>query len=179
MKHIICYSGVSSYSPIWMGDRYMELSKLSEFYHSYYKGVQFLHQVFVQGHLRSFQDLQGEFDISWRKFFQYLQLRHALSAQAKITNMGLIFTHFIDSLANAVDKKELISSLNRMLLDKSLANIHLPGRIGREKDIGEIDDETWQAILDQVQLVSISPTQRLSQLFVLHRSYRTSIQLHR
>lgn len=140
----------------------MELSKLSGFDHWYCKGVPFLHQLFVQGQFRSFKDLQGEFDISSHRFFQYLQLHHAVSIRDKKHNMRWISTPLIDFLANS--EKGLISSLYRMLLDKSLANTKMPGRKGWEK---------------QVQMVSLSPTQRLSQLFVIHRSYITPIEIHR
>lgn len=47
------------------------------------------------------------------------------------------------------------------------------------EDVGEINDNQWEAALKAIPVVSLSASQRLSQLFILHRAYRTPVQLHR
>lgn len=55
--------------------------------------------------------------------------------------------------------------------------MQVQGRRDWSSDILTIDGEIWQSILEQVPLVSISPTQRLSQLFVIHRVHRNPLKL--
>lgn len=95
--------------------------------------------------------------------------------------MRLIPTPLIDSLSHTSDRKSLISCLCRLLLDKSLVNLCFPGRIGLEKDIGELNKETWLADLEQVLMVSHNNATHfnyLFQLFVIHKVYRTQMKLH-
>lgn len=83
---------------------------------------------------------------------------HALIAQAILSNIKLIPTSLIDSLASSTDRKGLIFSPYSLLLVKLLSSLHIPGSIEWEKDLGELEEETWQAMLEQVLLVSLSPT---------------------
>lgn len=55
----------------------------------------------------------------------------------------------------------------------------MPCRRGWEKDLGTIDGDVWETLLNSVPLVSVSVTQKLSDLFQLHRAYRTPQQLHK
>lgn len=59
------------------------LDELQGFDGWYYRGTQFLYQLFDSDHLKSFQDLQRKFDIPSWIFFQFLQLCPALLTQAK------------------------------------------------------------------------------------------------
>lgn len=77
--------------------------------------------------------------------------------------------HSLIFLANAVDNKGLISSLYKMLLDKSLANIQMPGRIGW-------GHRWWDTAGDTKSGSNGLP---LTHANVNYRSYRMPIQLHR
>lgn len=66
--------------------------------------------------------------------FQFLQLRHVFSLQAKQTNFSQITAPLIDQLASTTEKRGLISSLYGLLMNSSLGNIQVPGRTGWAKD---------------------------------------------
>lgn len=46
------------------------------------------------------------------------------------------------------------------------------------EDIGDIDGHQWDMALESIPATSVSASHKLSQLFILHRAYRTPIQLH-
>lgn len=77
------------------------------------------------------------------------------------------------------DKKGMISRSYNILLNAIQDSSKLPCRHGWEKDIGAIDGETWDLCLTSAHLVFVSASQKLSHLYLLHRVYRTPVQLHR
>lgn len=121
IKNIIGHRGVSSFSPIWY-----------DFYTSY------LHKANLDLSIS-----KGDLIFLIADFSNTSDTLH----QYKPKKMGLISPQFIDYLANVEDTKGLFSSHYRMMLDKSLANIQMPGRKGWEKNIEDIDGETWQAFI--------------------------------
>lgn len=68
---------------------------------------------------------------------------------------------------NSASTKGLISKLYARLGDR------IKSRAGWERDVGTITKEQWDKILEQGALVSISPSQRVSHLFLIHRVYNT------
>lgn len=63
-------------------------------------------------------------------------------------------------------------------LASSHGNQLLPGRKGWDKHIAGLDEEVRQAVLEQILLVSLLSTQRLSQLFVTHGASKMPYKLH-
>lgn len=54
----------------------------------------------------------------------------------------------------------------------------LPCRRKWEEDVGPLDGETWSLCLVSAPVVSVSASQKLSHLYLLHRAYRTPVKLH-
>lgn len=52
-------------------------------------------------------------------------------------------------------------------------------RTGWGEDIGQLSDEELTTMLDNVLKVSLSSSQRLTQLFIIHHAYRTPEKLHK
>lgn len=77
------------------------------------------------------------------------------------------------------DKKGMISRAYNILLNAMQDPSGLPCRRGWEEDIGNIDGETWNLCLSSAPLVSVSASQKLSHLYLLHRVYRTPARLHK
>lgn len=73
----------------------------------------------------------------------------------------------------------MISRGYSILLNALQNPAKLPCRKGWEKDIGAIDGETWELFLSSAPMVSVSTSQKLSPIYLLHRFYRTPVQLHR
>ena len=73
----------------------------------------------------------------------------------------------------------MISRVYARLLQHTHDASKLPCRRGWERDLGPIDGETWELCLTSAPLVSVSASQRLSHLYLLHRVYRTPARLHK
>lgn len=76
MCKILGYVSIFRFHPIWERGRLGELGKLQGFTGSCNRDIFFFFWLYSKDHLKSFQD---EFGIPHSGFFQYLQLRHALS----------------------------------------------------------------------------------------------------
>lgn len=74
-------------------------------------------------------------------------------------------------------KKGLSSSIYNYLMGQYQRTVTCLGRRGWDKDLGDMSDDIWQSILEQVPSVSVSPQQSLSQLFIIHSVYRTPLKL--
>lgn len=149
--------------PLWDNPRLEEFCKLERFGYWYTKEIRFVEQIYNQNTLRPFQDLQETYQFPASRFFQFLQLRQALATQSQKINLNVQSMPF----ARTSTKKDLISTLYKQLLGNFLAHFVLPGRSGWERDLGAVYDDSWQNILEKVPLVSLFPTQRLSQLFFI------------
>lgn len=94
--------------------------------------------------------------------------------KSKIQNMPLI-----DMFAKSRVKKSLISSINSHLIGQYPRKAAYPGRRDWEKNLGALPDEIWEDISEQVPMVSVSPQQSLSLLFIIHRACRTPLKLYK
>lgn len=82
-------------------------------------------------------------------------------------------------LLTSRNTKGAISSIYDSLLDHWLSRYPLKARACWSGELGDIDDDTWSDILAFVPEVSVSCSQCLTQLFILHRVYSTPVVLHR
>lgn len=111
--------------------------------------------------------------------FTKIQLHHAIQTQAKTTKLQLTDHMLIQSILMEKDKKGMIFRCYNILLNQLQDSSRLPCRNGWENDVGAIDGESWDLCLSAAPLVSVSASQRLSHLYLLHRAYRTPLQLYK
>ena len=70
------------------------------------------------GHvLKSFLEIQAEFDIPRTNIFKYLQLRHALQIQSRLTPLRLTDHSIIQGILMESDKKGMISRGYNIILN--------------------------------------------------------------
>lgn len=77
------------------------------------------------------------------------------------------------------ERRGIISRVYTRLINLTHYASTLPCRRGWEKDLGSIDGELWDLCMASAPLVSVSASQRLSHLDLLHRVYRTPTRLHK
>lgn len=111
--------------------------------------------------------------------YQNLQLKHAMKCQRRHSNQHFEDSAFLESIYTNPEKKDIISRIYAHLLSHIQAPDLAPCREGWEREVSPIDSEQWDHILGVGPLVSVSAAQRLSHLFILHRVYHTTVQLHK
>lgn len=166
-------TGFSKYTPLWSNPSLVEISKLRGFDCWSGKGIHTLEQVQQDGHLKSFDALQAAFGLPHQWFYQFLQLRHAFAAQLHLGDVVIHSNGTIDALLGASVTKGVISTIYQSLLQEHLKSFPLRVREKWASDIGPISDEQWDSVLELTPTLSPSEAQRLSQLFLLHRSYKS------
>lgn len=78
----------------------------------------------------------------------------------------------------ATTRKGLISRAYSFLLCSVQDHTLLKSRARWVTDIGAIDGDQWNMALEALPAVSVSAVHKLSQLFILHRAYRTPDKLY-
>lgn len=109
-------------------------------------------------------------------FFRFLQVRHALQSQfgASVPNLESV------TLAGVIldeDPKKLTSTLYNQLLLPSVTSHAYQLKSKWEGDLGGLEDEEWEEILSSCKRVSPKLSDRLTHLYILHRSYLTPSRL--
>lgn len=140
------------------------------------KGITFLFQVITPLGVKNFQSLKEEFELPPHMLFSYMQLRHALNAQ--FTD-GFPNTQMLPMVEVIIGEEpaKLISSLYSILRTRSVARIIDKAKVRWEEDIGPIDDSDWEEIIENVKKTSSRLSERLTQLYVIHKSYLTPSRL--
>lgn len=179
VKKLIGITGFLSSTPLWRNRQLKEIQKLKGFKSWEDAGIKYISQLYQDNTLKSFQQIQTEFGIPHNNFYKYLQLRHALQTQNRTvriqpTEHPIIQDVFMDEV-----KKGMISRCYNTLIARIQDPSRLPCRQRWEEDIGAIDGDTWEICLMNAPLVSISTSQKLSHLYLLHRAYRTPLQLYK
>lgn len=95
--------------------------------------------------------------------FQYLRLKHAYTTQAQTLVLVVNSNYCLERVLNAQYTKGIISCLIRQKW---------------EAKVGHITDERWEKLLGLTPQ-SLSESQRLSQLLLLHRAYRSPAVLYK
>lgn len=172
-KRLLGLEGCTAYTPIWSNPTLVEFLKLRGFEEWAVKGVQTVAHLQTGGILKSFEVLQADFGIPRHWFYQFLQLRHAFNAQAQIGDLRPQSEPCLDALLQSACTKGVISMIYKALLLKFLEMHPLLIRERWESEVGPLSDAQWDTVLSQTPTLSPSEAQRLSQLFLLHRVYKS------
>lgn len=84
-----------------------------------------------------------------------------------------------DLVGKSETSKGLISVLYRCLFAKQSSKYPLDLKAKWEGDLGPIEPGLWEELLQAIPKVSVSEQHRLSQLYLIHRVYRTPLFLHK
>lgn len=178
-KTLLAVSGFTKHTPLWDNPALPEMQKLRGFGNWVQSGISALSQVQQDDSLKSFDNLQADFSLPRTSFYQYLQFRHAYSAQAQLTDLKVQSQFTLDMLLSATCTKGLISTIYRDLLTEHLKSYPLQVLNKWIAEVGHISEEQWSSVLDLTPLLSPCEAQRLSQLFLVHRVYRTPAFLYK
>lgn len=102
-----------------------------------------------------------------------MQLRHTSHAQFSSSPVLFSSVPLLETVVQATSTKGLISTTYSALLENSAHKFSLPSRAKWEHDIGPIPNKGLEEIIWALSLVPLSPSHRLTQIFILHRDYRT------
>lgn len=109
--------GCTPYTGIWDTPWLPELNRLVDFERWKINGLQRVSQILADdGSLKSFAQLQMEFNIPHSQFYQYLQLRHAYQAEDERCKSYSSSFSPIDLIQDRSTAKGLISLLYRIIL---------------------------------------------------------------
>lgn len=122
-------------------------------------------------------ELCKEFQLTPRGFYKYLQLRYTLQAQQQTHSLA-VSSPLLMEVLRAEARKESISKIYAEFMSSVQNHASLKCRSKWMEDIGDIDGDQWDMALESIPAVSVSASHKLLQLFILHRTYRTPIQLH-
>ncbi|PIO12292.1 hypothetical protein AB205_0045360 [Aquarana catesbeiana] len=147
VKAVLGYTGFSEFSPIWNSKNLEELNVMGKIEEWDRRGIHCLAQLYRAGRLKSFQEIREEYAVPNRLFFSYLQVRHALEVQFR---------------GKVIEWSEM--PLLRKL-------------IKWEEDVGTITEEQWKYVLALGPRVSLAPSQGVSHLYLIYRSYYTPVKL--
>lgn len=178
-KTILALTGLSKYTPLWDNPVLPELQKLVGFDNWTHLGISVLPQVQRDGSFKSFEGLRADFPLPHASFYQFLQLRHAYNAQAQLTDLTIQPHCTLDFLLMATNTKGLISELYRCLLEEHLKAYPLQICNKWSAEVGPLSDDQWTSILELTPQLSPCEAQRLSQLYLVHRVYRSPALLCR
>lgn len=142
-------------------------------------GVRYIPQLFSGTIFKSFRDIQDEFAIPRTQFYQYLQLRHAIQSETRISSLASVTHPLMADVMLTEDRKGMISRVYARLIHSTHDASNLLCRKGWEKDLGPIDGETWELCLASAPLASVSTSHKLLHIFLLHRVYRTPTKLQK
>lgn len=109
-------------------------------------------------------------------FFRYLQIRHALRAQFANGFPNPQTLPIVDVITGA-DPSKLISTLYNILRTRSVSRIIDMARTRWEDDVGPIEAWDWDEILENNKKVSPRLSERLTQLYIIHKSYFTPARI--
>lgn len=172
--------GSTMYTSVWHTPWLTELCKLSGFEPWMTRGVRRVNQILnAEGELKQFSDLQNEFAIPHSQFFKFLQLRHAYSQEDKELLTPLHSLPPVEIVGKTETSKGLISIIYKHLLSQLFSKHPIDLKSKWEGDLGPIEPGIWEEILQAIPKVSVSEQHRLSQIYLIHRVYRTPLFLHK
>lgn len=142
------------------------------------RGIFYLSHIVNDGTLKTIDRLKSEFALPDQMQFRYLQLRHAFRAQFLANSIPVANNPLMEAI-KCPDPKKLISQFYGMpLLPRATMTAHaLKARW--EDELGPMEDEEWSEALDTCKLVSPKLSDRLTQIFILHRQYLTPLKIAR
>lgn len=161
--------------PIWENYCLPELNKISEFLEWKRAGLTLLYQLFEGDILLPFSTLKEHFQLSKNNFYQYLQIRHALQSQALTFQLQYNPSEILMKATTIhLIKRRLIGELYHILLNTAKVDGQAKSLLHWQKDRIDLDEDEWTRAMEiLLAVVSISPCQQLTQLFILHRTHYT------
>lgn len=165
-----------SHTPLWDNPTLPELATIPDHDLWVTKGVIYLSQVVANGSVKAFQTLKDNFALSNHMFFRYLQLQHALNTQLGGPIPALEIPLLVDIVLGE-DPKKQISQIYTYLMRPIAETTTQQQRSRWESDLGILTDEDWEEALGNCKIVSPKLSDRLSHLYVLHRSYLTPARI--
>lgn len=139
-------------------------------------GILYLSQVLTETGPKTFQTLKEEFSLPNHLLLWYLQLRHTVRAQFANITVTLDTPPVLDILFGP-DLTKLISNLYYTIRLYRVHKVSQTAKIAWEQDIGPIDNSDWDEILEGVKTASPKLSDRLTQLYIVHRAYLTPLKL--
>ncbi|XP_071967750.1 uncharacterized protein [Engystomops pustulosus] len=179
IKSILGVKGNSEYFPIWHNPKLPEMFRLEGFSPWEGKGIWFLHQLLEGETFKSFEQLQESFHLTHTQFYKFLQLRHASEKTIKDERIQTSNHSVLKIVVGGGSSKGIISCIYSRLLEEYLKEHPLNIKEKWEADLGEISDTQWDVVLESIPSLSPSEAQRLSQIYILHRVYKTPSLLHK
>lgn len=179
-KRIMGYGGYTEFSPIWDNRGLRELLTLEKNWIWVRHGIRRLVQLFEGKNLKPFIELGREYGIPNNTFYTYLQIRHALNSQFSNCPLEWCNVPLLNKIIRANSTKGLIAIVSGHISVRLLdLQTTLDIRERWTGEVGEITDSQWKGILKASPLVSVSPSQQVSHLFLIHRAYYTPKRLFR
>lgn len=166
-KLLLNISGCTPFTPLWHNPKLQGFSQWES------AGITLISHLQSDGTFKSFHQLREEFGLSPRVFYQFLQIRHAWNSQFCITTLKLTKSSLISIISGPGGKSGLMSFLYQQLLAEFLKKYPLTVKSKWESDVGNIGEEQWETILSTIPLLSTNESLCVSQLYLIHRVYRT------
>lgn len=141
-------------------------------------GISHIGDLWEGGEVKSFMDLQGQYNLAPSEIFRYTQARHALYSCFPRGSCPLASSPLEDRILDGHLPEKTISLIHRKLI----CNMEDPLQTLRTKWVAdgiELDDEDWQEAVSSPRMVAIPARLRLVQLKILHRVYITGPRLVR
>lgn len=142
------------------------------------RGIYYIHHLLFNGTLKTYDTLKEEFSLPNFMFFRYLQVRHA--TQTQFLQVGAPpALHPVMAIVKSTDPRGLISTFYKMLLTPTSSKIAFDLKPRWEREIGLMENEEWEEALETCKAVSPKLSDRLSQIYITHRTYLTPIRVAR
>lgn len=180
VKTSLGISGFLLETPLYRNPLYFELNKLEGFQVWEMASICFLSQLYIQNVLNFFSEIQDKSVLPRQQFFKYCTYSCAMPFRHKRSSpfWHCLTTPLYGNFCCAPQEKAL-SQIYSILNSTTQNSSSVPCKREWERDLGDISEEVWEMFLHSVNIVSVLPSHKLSQLFILHRAYRTPSQLHR
>lgn len=167
LRRIGWWGRLTRETPLWHNGRLPQLAALQGFRGWDVVGISTLGDVMRGAVLKSFQDLQTDFQMPKTQFFKYLQFRHALSPSLEGLTVLAEFSPIEAKVFMGDLQDRKISKIYHTLVTHSSPSLqHL--RETWEGDVGPLEGEDWVEAL-------ASPRGQLSRLILGSSSSSTSI----
>lgn len=168
----------NDYAPLWHNKHLQEFYHLQNIELWASRGISYLHDLVTHGTFKTFEVLKEEFTLQNNMFYQFLQIRHAAQTQFSQSLLQSTPNPIIAIIKNT-DPKKLISCFYNMLSIPTLSKMAYALKLIWERDVGTIEDEAWEEALETCKNVSPKLSDRLSQIYILHRAYLTPLRIAR
>ena len=141
-------------------------------------GLRVLGDLFRDGVLMSFQQLQTQFNLPREHFFGFLQIRHFINSLQLPTPLRPLYSKTEKFLCNCSKVSHFISSFYSLLY--SLDSQELPSIRKWERDCNnEYIEDDWQEAIDSIKKVYTCNRLRETQYKIFHRLHLTPVLLNK